>query len=229
MAIGLEEAWKCLSLTAEEEVVVECEDEVMDNKAEQMSLYLWGKLLTDSYFNANAMKNIFKNKLSKGVIIRDIDKNLFAFQFFFVADKGFVLNEGPWAFDGNIIILKELSDFEKPSNIQFTRARRGRPSNQAQTSASAKVLEDNLRSLWVTLNQFYTADKLVNFQVDADVPKPLRRGMRVMVKGKPIWVSFKYVKLSEFCCGYGHVGHVLSACEFTKDINEDSELPYGNW
>jgi len=104
--------------------VVECEDEAMDDKAEQMSLCLWGKVLTDNYFNANAMKNIFKNvlKLSKGVIIRDLDKNLFAFQFFSATDKGFVLNKGPWAFDGDILILKELSGFGQPSKIQFTKA-----------------------------------------------------------------------------------------------------------
>ena len=82
---------------------------------------------------------------------------------------------------------------------------------------------------YVESNLFYTADKLVNLQVDVDVTKPLKRGMHVMIKGKPIWVSFKYVKLPELCYGCGHLGHVLSTCEFTKDINEDSELPYGDW
>jgi len=70
------------------------------------------------------MKNVFKNewKPAKGIIIRDIEGNLFAFQFFSVVDKANVLNEGPWAFDGNIILLKELTDFEQPLEVLFNRA-----------------------------------------------------------------------------------------------------------
>ncbi|KAJ8432243.1 hypothetical protein Cgig2_013896 [Carnegiea gigantea] len=137
MATCLEDAWKHLSLTAEEEVVVECDEEEMGDGVEQTSLCLWGKLFTSSYFNANAMKNVFKNiwKPSKGDLIRDLDKNHFAFQFFFAVDKAYVLNEGPWAFDRNILLLKELMGFEQPSKEEkrlFLAYRDGKSSNKAK-------------------------------------------------------------------------------------------------
>jgi len=71
------------------------------------------------------MKNVLKNvwKPSKGDIIRDLDKNHFAFQFFSAVDKAYVLNESPWAFNGNILLLKELMGFEQPSKVQFTKAK----------------------------------------------------------------------------------------------------------
>ncbi|KAJ8424680.1 hypothetical protein Cgig2_014152 [Carnegiea gigantea] len=65
---------KRLSLTTEEETVIECEDAASDDKTEQISLCLWD----------------------------------------------FVLNEGPWAFDGNILLLRTIMGFEQPFEVQFT-------------------------------------------------------------------------------------------------------------
>ena len=47
-------------------------------------------------------------KPEKGVVIRDLDSNLFAFQFFSLADKEHMLNEGLWSFDGKILLLQEV-------------------------------------------------------------------------------------------------------------------------
>ena len=71
------------------------------------------------------MKNVLKNvwRPAKGVIIMDLDKNLFAFQFFSATNKAHVLNEGPWAFDGNILLLREPMGLEQPSEVEFSKAR----------------------------------------------------------------------------------------------------------
>ena len=106
MDTGIEEARKRSSLTAEEDAVVEYEDKTVGRRSEQIALWLWGKLHTEG--NANDMKIVFENvwKPSRGVVIRDLDKNQFAFQFFSLAGRDYVLNEGPWAFDGNILSPK---------------------------------------------------------------------------------------------------------------------------
>ena len=85
----------------EEEVVTKCDDDIHDDWNEQIALCLRGKLHTNDYFNAVAMKSVLKNvwKPSKRVIIRDLYRNLFEFQFFSTADKADVLNEGPWTFE----------------------------------------------------------------------------------------------------------------------------------
>ncbi|KAJ8438434.1 hypothetical protein Cgig2_004544 [Carnegiea gigantea] len=55
MATGLEDVWKKLKLTEEEEeeeeTVVVCEQKTLEEKAEQIALCLWRKLLMESYFN----------------------------------------------------------------------------------------------------------------------------------------------------------------------------------
>ena len=76
---------------------------------------------------------------------------------------------------------------------------------------------------------YCAADKSVNFQVDVDITKTLRRGMRVMLKGRPIWISFKYVKLPEFCYDCGRLGHVLASCDLHQEVEDEPDLQYGDW
>jgi len=125
MADDLEEAWKKTSLTEEEAQVLDFDEETLAEKVEDIELSLVGKLMTNDNFNVHVMKNVLNNvwKPSKGLVIRDLDINLFVFQFFSHADRTYVLNEGPWDFGGNLLLLKEWAELEQPSEIKFTSVR----------------------------------------------------------------------------------------------------------
>jgi len=109
MEFGLEEIWNRLKLTEVEEEVAVFEEEGPLKKAEEIELSLIGKLLTTQNFNGKVMKTVFKNiwKPSKGMIVCEMDENLFLFRFFSKKDKDYVLKEGTWAFDRYILLLKE--------------------------------------------------------------------------------------------------------------------------
>ena len=47
-------------------------------------------------------------KLLKGVVIRDLDTNLFAFQFFCTTNRYYVLNHSPRAFDERVLLIKQM-------------------------------------------------------------------------------------------------------------------------
>lgn len=47
-------------------------------------------------------------------MIKEFDAYIFMFQFFSPVDKAHVLDEGPWAYDGNILLLKEITGLEQP-------------------------------------------------------------------------------------------------------------------
>ncbi|KAJ8435840.1 hypothetical protein Cgig2_003863 [Carnegiea gigantea] len=108
-------------LTADEEQVVIDAEEEDSAAAELISLCLHAR----SPFNPRAPKSVFHNlwKPSKGLVVRDLDSNLFALQFFSTADRDFVLNEGPWVFHGCILLLKQMTGLEMPSEVEFTIAR----------------------------------------------------------------------------------------------------------
>jgi len=125
VASALEDAWKRLKLTGDEEEAVTFDEETPAEKLEETKPYFWGKLLTNKQFNARTMKMILKNiwKPHKGVVIKDLDSNLFSFQFFFVVDRDYVLSEVAWSFDGAILLLKQITWSEQPADITFDSAR----------------------------------------------------------------------------------------------------------
>ena len=56
------------------------------------------------------LRNIWKR--AKGLVIRDLDTNLFVFKFSSDVDKDYVLNKGPWVFDGHILLIQQMIGLE---------------------------------------------------------------------------------------------------------------------
>jgi len=236
MADSLDLAWDKLTLTEEEAAVVVFEGDSPAEKEEEIALSLVGKLLCEGSFNARVMKTVLKNiwKPVKGVVIRDLASNLFVFQFFSEADKNFVLNEGPWAFDGHLLLLRPWTGLEQPSELTFSVARFWVKAYDVpglrQTKAFAEFLGSQIGS-FVDCEEanLLGADKALCFRVDVDVSKPLRRGVNVLLGGKPKWIQIKYVKLPDFCYGCGRLGHVLKGCDLTVEDSDGAGLQYGSW
>jgi len=213
MANDLQEAWKRLTLTDEEEKIVICDDDTPSERVEQVALCLLGKPHTENTFNIGAMKTVLKNvwKPAKRVIIKELDWNLFLFQFFAKTDKDYFFNEGPWAFDGRILMLKEITRLEQPSEVVFNKARFCIKAYDVpalkQTYNFAKFLRSQVGEFVDCVEETLAGiDKSLNFRADVNVFKPLQRGVKTVVGGSTIWIHLKYVKLPDFCYACGKLG-----------------------
>ena len=115
MGSTLQDAIARMTLTADEEEIVEFEKEFDEEKADRIALSLIGKLYTTNTFDIRVMKSTFKNvwKPAKELVTKELDRNLFIFHFPPKADKDAALNERPWAFDDRALFLKELDGLEK--------------------------------------------------------------------------------------------------------------------
>ena len=149
-------------------------------------------------------------------------------------DRDYVLNEGPWAFDGNILLLKQTTGLERPSDVQFSKARfwvkaYDVPAKK-QTTSFARLLASNIGD-FVSCDEatMFGVDKALCFRADIDISKPLHRGIRVTVAGKAMWIRFKFVKLPDFCYGCGRLGHTLKDYEIVVAEDDDPDLQYGAW
>jgi len=184
MATGLEEAWQNLTLTADEEHVIVIDEVIIINdeedsvKNKQIALCLLGRLHTTLPFNARAMKSVMSNVWNpiKALVIRDLDANHFAFQFFSAADEDYVLNEGPWAFDGHLLLLQQMAGLEIPSEVTFATARFWVKAydvpGRKQTTSFARILASNIGTLVVCDEATIRGvDKALCFQVDIDITK----------------------------------------------------------
>lgn len=93
MALNLEEKLLGLNLTEEEEEIVVCDDEDDDVVMEQIQHCLVRKMFTTKPFGVEAMKNTMRSawRPTKGLVVREIENNLFIFQFLALVDKMRVL------------------------------------------------------------------------------------------------------------------------------------------
>lgn len=144
----------------------------------------------------------------------------------------YVLNEGPWAFDGNILLLHDITGLEQPSEVKFTKARFWIKAYDVpalnQTSSFARFFGSKVGE-FVGCDEanLCGVDKSLNFQAEVDIGKALRRGIKVMLDKKPIWITFKYLKLPDFCYVCGRLGHVFKACELYGERMDENDFQYG--
>ena len=182
------------------------------------------------------MKTVMKNvwKPVKGVVIKDLDWNLFIFQFFDKGDKEYALNEGPWAFDGSILLLKQMTGLEQPSEVVFDTARFWVKAYDVpvlkQTYNFAKFLGTQVGEFVDCAEETLGGiGKSLNFRVEVDIRKSLRRGVKTIMRDTIIWIRVKYVKLPDFCYACGLLGHNYKNCEHYVEGLDEEELQYGSW
>ena len=86
--------------------------------------YKWcvvGRFLTDKAVNCIALKNVLPPiwKLVRGVFIIETALNLFLFQFCHEMDMRRVLDDGPWTFEYNLLICRQLVVGETVAEIEM--------------------------------------------------------------------------------------------------------------
>jgi len=103
---------------------VEFEKDVLTKRKDEIALNLLGKLFAHSNVNMEAMKTIFKNNMAVGqsLVVRELERNLLLFQFSSRKGGEFALNEGLWALDGCLRLLKEWTGLEQVSKVEFNHA-----------------------------------------------------------------------------------------------------------
>ncbi|KAI7989409.1 Uncharacterized protein LOK49_LG13G02902 [Camellia lanceoleosa] len=207
-----------LHLTEEEEAVVIVSADHTKSSEERSWLCLVGRILTHRPVNAEAFRSTMA-------------------AFNHIVDKKRVLARGPWNFDKQLVLLEELDGSLQPSEVQFrfvlfwvhvfdlpiigmTREVGALIGNSIGTFADMDYAEGGVA--W---------GKSLRIRVAINIHKPLRRGMKITLGQKdPVWVSFKYERLPNFCFACGILGHNQRECDLKligQHVPGDSEVQYG--
>ncbi|KAJ8441714.1 hypothetical protein Cgig2_019101 [Carnegiea gigantea] len=210
IASSLVNDWGKLKLTEDEEHVLDADDSTSNSLDSHIALCLVGKLLTKATFNVEALKGTLRNAWRPA--------------------NDYALNEGPWAFDGSVLLLKQMHGLEQPSEMTFIKIKACDLLMKKKTYEFDESMASKFGDFVdVDEEDILAPSKYLKFRADVDITKPLRCGMMVNVKGVPKWVGFKYVKLPDFCYGCGKLGHVWKGCPgFALEMDE-SDLQYGSW
>lgn len=197
------------------------------------SLCLVGSFLSDRKVNFSAMKDTLASiwRPVKGVYMEETSyPNLFIIKFFHKLDMQRVLDDGPWTFNQQVLLVKKLEGDEQLSELKISELFIWLQIYDLPIGFHSEVI---LKSIGNYVGKFLSSDpKNLNgvwrnyqrIKVAIDVNKPLKSRMRIKRAGDWLWISFKYERLPSFCFYCGVIGHSEKFCESLFDEKNDSGI-----
>lgn len=169
-------------------------------------------------------KKAFKSVLSKlwqsvgRVSFKELQDNLWLFEFAEEDDKRKVLDGRPWSFDLQILVIQDFDGLIPPSQMQLNLSSFWIQNHDMSLLCMTKSVGTKLGDSLGLLEDIDIAkdgagwEKYLRKRVSIDVTKPLERGRAQHVGGKSIWVHFKYKNLPLFCFHCGCIVHGPKGC-----------------
>nr|GMD81146.1 uncharacterized protein LOC109179748 [Ipomoea batatas] len=239
-AEAIEERCAALTLEEEEEIgglVVGAED--VCEEVQSFKFAAVGRLLTDRPIKFPIVRDTMAGvwRLGKGVTIKELQHNLFLFQFYHEFDLTRILEDDPWSFEQNLLVVQRLAENQSPLSVALTAAEFWvQVHNLPMGFMSVPVAE----AIGGFVGRYIKADQsnfdgtwktFMRIRVEIDVAKPLKRKMKLKKNGGEwVWVEFRYERLPTFYFLCGLLGHSDRYCEKNfEDERMEGEKPYGVW
>ncbi|XWS16514.1 hypothetical protein CRYUN_Cryun34aG0095000 [Craigia yunnanensis] len=121
METGLEDLWKNLSLTKDEQNDIVVKQNWVDETIDVRRNCLIGNVVINKKINVEIMKMVLQNiwKISVRLVIKEVRDRMFVFQFEDGAEKDKVLMRQPWSFIKCLIVLKEFDGMSSPNEVDM--------------------------------------------------------------------------------------------------------------
>ncbi|XP_031104042.1 uncharacterized protein LOC116007477 isoform X3 [Ipomoea triloba] len=219
-AFNLIVADQCADLTIEDEETGGLEAPYTD-VVHVESWDLVGRFITDRNIKFDHMQQVMAStwRPLMGVRILSLDENLFLFQFPHVKDMQRVIDDGPWSFENNILVCKQVQLGIRPEDVGLDKVAfwvqvHDLPAIYASPEFIACIggyvgtfISEDPNNFGHSRRSFY------RIRVEMDVNVPLKRRMKLFRKdGSFQWLIFKYERLTTFCFCCGLLGHSDKFC-----------------
>nr|XP_023883466.1 uncharacterized protein LOC111995768 [Quercus suber] len=210
-----------MKLTFDEEEIIPISDEGRVQAIESCILSRIGKFLTCKPFNKQAAKTTLRRAwgLENSLQIIEVGPNLFQFKFQTEFDMARILQDGPWSFDNQLLLLQRWQKGMTVRNIRLEHASLwiqiwGAPFDMVSPQVArevgnriGKVEEVEGQRRRDELNYFMR----IKFVVP--IRKSLQRGVFITgLDGVYRWVTFKYERLPLFYHYCGLLRHDVKHC-----------------
>lgn len=194
-----------------------------------------GKLFSEKPGNVEGIVNVVGNICCprRGIRCRDLGDNLFLFTFLQPAGKRRAIEDGPWEFGGDLLIVRDFDENSLLEELEFVFTPMWvcvhRLPIGLMTTETGKEIGDRVgKTIEVDTDEGGSAvGKFLRIKICYDIRKPLMRGvtMEVGPNGKTQWCPLQYEFLPNFCYICGLLGHVDRECP-TGSCKEKNK-PFG--
>ncbi|CAH9071794.1 unnamed protein product [Cuscuta epithymum] len=173
----------------------------------------------------------------RGVSIDEIEDSKFLLQFYHEGDLNRVVDEGPWSFEQNLVVIKRLGRTDKPLEVALDHADfwvqvHDLPLSY-MTARAARGIANSIGS-FVQLDESSPGGKkrlFMRISVTLNVTMALTQRLQVRQEGNNwTWANFWYERLPNFCFLCGILGHADRFCPSNPHSGIGiGEKPYGPW
>nr|POE51941.1 uncharacterized protein CFP56_75213 [Quercus suber] len=226
-----------IRLTEEEGEVLEIRSTNRDKTLEECSLSLVGRFLSTRPYNMRAAKATIRAawKLGSDVRIIEMGEGILQFKFTLESQLLWVLNNGPWSFDNNLLVLRRWERGMTARSVTFSVLPIwvqvwGLPFDLINEEAAWDIGK-GLGHVVEVDNKTFSSEqaRFIRIRVEILLHKPIRRGGYVLSpEGDRVRVGFKYERMVGLCYQCGLFGHDAKECPNPKD-QQLTENPYGEW
>ncbi|XP_019171983.1 PREDICTED: uncharacterized protein LOC109167423 [Ipomoea nil] len=231
-------SWAEMAVEGEAEEFAPAGDDVGEVEVDGEKLWaIVGRFLTAKAIKLEFMRQVMASVWQpvRGVQVTEIQPGLFLFVFYHDTDVEYVLDGGPWAFENNTLVCREVVGGMSPGDVPLDTVDMWVQLHDLPMGyTSQKVLEQagNFIGKFVKHDDRFVGAPWITFyriRVSIAVNKPLRRGMKLLKGDKTTcWVFFKYERLHKFCFFCGLMGHVHTFCLKARESRVPvDKLSYG--
>lgn len=213
--------------------------EEVEEDLNKFELCLVGCFLTEKNINTRAMKTKLADiwRPGSGINIKDLKPGIFLFQFYHKDDLHWVLDGGPWTFDGAMLVVNTISRGEDPINVPLHELKFWVQIHGLPSGFMSEVVGKHLGNFFGTFlsydpnNNTSIWRESMRLKIRVDARKPLKRKKKICKKdGTECIVHCKYERLGDFCFICGLVSHTERFCRIKHDTNTDEHVKeWGGW
>lgn len=211
-------------------------DEEFEEESNRFELCLVGRLLTEKNLNVRAMKSKLADlwRPAMGITIKVLKPGVFLFQFYHKDDLKWMLTNGPWSFEGAMLIVNSIKVGEDPLMVTLNEMEIWIQIYNLPVGFMTEKVGQQLGNFFGRFISYDPSNnasiwrEYMRVRIAVDIRYPLKRKKKIIRQNKAeIMVTCKYEKLADFCFLCGLLTHTERFCK--RKFEGESELMAREW
>lgn len=225
-----------VSADARERVVMITNEEAVRGR-ERIEKVVVGKIFSKKVVNRDTLRQnlpkVLKARASTEIEI--VGQNLFVISFALESDKRVALEEGPWHFFQDLMILKQTEAMQTPMEVSFDKITLWVQCHNIPLECMEPGIVSRIGGRVGEVEEVDVGEgglcvgRFARVRVTRRIDEPLVRCVPLVheVIQKEVIVVLQYEKLPEFCFACGRVGHISRDC--WDDKVDKREFLFDSW